>query len=348
MSMMRRLKTAARVLLRPQPAQAPVAPLTGIQVKQIRAFFPLQKYFIFGHARSGTTLLARLIRVHPDVHCNYQAHFFTRPPYLTSLLNDPEAVAWLRRRNNRWNQGGDPSGEILRVAADYLMEREGRSLNKRIVGDKSPSNMANGDAVRRLHDLYPDARLITIVRDGRDVAVSHQMQAFVDDVDELNAGQRRIRKDLLRDPEAFRASGASLFGSTDLQRRARLWASNVEDTERLGRDLLRDRFLQIRYEDLVASPLSVISEVWAFLGVDPRFEGAEAAVNAARQENPDADWQKKTLPVLAQWVSKGGPGAWREWFNPLDRTVFDAEAGHLLARLGYEVSGSAPLGGEGR
>jgi hypothetical protein len=338
MRMMRRLKSAARVLLRPQPSAAPIEGLSEVQVERVRFFFPLEKYFIFGHARSGTTLLARLVRVHPEVHCNYQAHFFTRPPYLTSLLNDPEAVAWLRRRNNRWNDGKDPSGEILRVVADYLMEREARTLNKRIVGDKSPSNMANGDAVRRLHDLYPEARLITIVRDGRDVAVSHLMQAFVDDVDELNGSQRRIRQALLRDPEAFQARGASLFGSSDLRKRARLWASNVEETERLGRELLGDRFLQVRYEDLVLEPLEAVSVVWRFLGVDPDFAGASSDVTAACMENPDADWQKKSLPGLANWVSKGGPGAWKEWFNREDCAVFEAEAGSLLTRLGYERS----------
>ena len=54
------------------------------EVAEARTFFPLEKFFIFGHARSGTTMLTRLIRLHPEVHCNYQAHFFTRPPLLES------------------------------------------------------------------------------------------------------------------------------------------------------------------------------------------------------------------------------------------------------------------------
>lgn len=347
-SIMRRLKAAARVLIQPEQVVASAAGLTEAQVKQVRSFFPLEKFFILGHARSGTTLLARLVRLHPEVHCNYQAHFFTRPPYLTSLLNDPETVAWLRRRNNRWNLGQDPSNEILRVAADYLMEREARRLNKRVVGDKSPSNMANGEAVRRLHDLYPESRLISIVRDGRDVAVSHLMQAFVDDVDELNASQRRIRSVLLRDPQAFQAQHRSLFGRRDLRQRALAWSRNVEETERLGRELLQDRFLQVRYEDLVRQPLRVISSVWSFLEVAPDFPGASGQVEAACVENPDADWQKQSLPGLANWVSKGGPGAWKEWFNLQDRAIFESEAGGLMMRLGYEPSdagaGSDPGG----
>lgn len=42
------------------------------EVAEAREFFPLDKFFIYGHARSGTTLLTRLIRLHPEVHCNYQ------------------------------------------------------------------------------------------------------------------------------------------------------------------------------------------------------------------------------------------------------------------------------------
>jgi hypothetical protein len=33
--------------------------------------------------------LMRLVRLHPEVHCNYQAHFFTRQPLLKSLVNTP-------------------------------------------------------------------------------------------------------------------------------------------------------------------------------------------------------------------------------------------------------------------
>ena len=53
--------------------------ITEEEVAEAREFFPMPKFFVYGYARSGTTLLARLLRLHPDVHCNYQSHFFTRP-----------------------------------------------------------------------------------------------------------------------------------------------------------------------------------------------------------------------------------------------------------------------------
>jgi hypothetical protein len=56
--------------------------ITAEEVAEAQAFFPRPKFFIYGHARSGTTLLMRLIDTHPDVFCTRQAHFFSRPPLL--------------------------------------------------------------------------------------------------------------------------------------------------------------------------------------------------------------------------------------------------------------------------
>src|SRR5512138_691407 len=182
--MLSRFKAAARILIKgdsKKKERNPIPPITAEEVAEIKQFFPCEKFFIFGHARSGTTLLMRLIRLHPEVHCNYQAHFFTRRPLLKSLVDTPEAEEWLSRRSNRWNQGGDLSPVMLRAAADFILEREAALEGKRIVGDKSPSSTIHGRAVRDLHAVYPDAKLIYIVRDGRDVLISERFRNFVEE-----------------------------------------------------------------------------------------------------------------------------------------------------------------------
>jgi len=76
-----RIKSAARILLKGEPkkkSRNAIPAITREEVDEVKQFFPREKFFILGHARSGTTLLMRLSRLHPDVHCNYQAHFFTR------------------------------------------------------------------------------------------------------------------------------------------------------------------------------------------------------------------------------------------------------------------------------
>ncbi len=69
--MLSRFKSAARVLLKGDPKKKkrnPIPAITPKQVAEIKQFFPREKFFIFGHARSGTTLLMRLVRLHPEVH----------------------------------------------------------------------------------------------------------------------------------------------------------------------------------------------------------------------------------------------------------------------------------------
>src|SRR5262245_42946755 len=125
--MLSRVKSAARILLNGDSKKAKrdlIPSITLEEVAETKQFFPREKFFIFGHARSGTTLLMRLVRLHPEVHCNYQAHFFTRQPLLKSLVDSPEAEEWLKRKSNRWNQGRDISPLVLRAAADFIMERD--------------------------------------------------------------------------------------------------------------------------------------------------------------------------------------------------------------------------------
>lgn len=154
--------------------------ITVEEVDEARTFFPMQKFFVFGHARSGTTLLARLIRVHPEIHCNWQGHYFSRPPYIQDLVSRSDVFEWMNMRSNRWNRQVDPSPVVLRSVIDYLLERDARVLGKSIVGDKSPNNLSNGKAVENLHRIFPDAKLIYISRDGRDAVLSHRFQNFID------------------------------------------------------------------------------------------------------------------------------------------------------------------------
>ncbi|MCK4829966.1 sulfotransferase, partial [bacterium] len=201
-----RLKKVSN-LLRNDPAsneaRSNIPDITVEEIAEVRSFFPMRKFFIFGHARSGTTLLARLIRLHPEVHCNWQAHFFTRPPLLQSLVSNREVGAWLSRRDNRWNRGKDMSGIVQRVVADYFLEREAKSLGKVIVGDKSPNSLLNGRAVKLMHKVYPDGILVFIVRDGRDAALSHRFQAFIDQPQYLSKDDQKIRGALIQNPEPF-------------------------------------------------------------------------------------------------------------------------------------------------
>jgi LPS sulfotransferase NodH len=335
-SLIRRTRYAARVMLKGAPEPRWDVPgISQEEVNEARSFFPMAKFFIFGHARSGTTLLARLLRLHPEVHCNWQAHFFTRPPLITAMVAPPEVAEWFIRRNNRWNEGRDLTPVVLRAAADMILERQAARAGKRIVGDKSPNSLMDGESVRLLQRIYPDAHVFAI---RRDTVLSHLFQAFIDDAEILGLGEERRRRDFLRRPEAYYARQKSLFTGRDLRQRAAAWVKNVEETREYGQALLGARYRQVRYEDLLLDPLAVLQPLWMALGASSTQADIRQAIEAEIQVNPDSGRQMKALPPLGLSKRKGGPGIWEEFFTAGDRRLFDAQAGELLIRLGYEKS----------
>jgi hypothetical protein len=345
---LRRLDLAVKALrygeIKPQ-VPGDIGQLTDEEVREVRTFFPMEKFFIFGHARSGTTLLARLIRVHPVVHCNWQAHFFTRPPFLSSLVSDPEVNEWLSRRSNRWNRGRDLSPLVMRAASDFILERETASLGKKVVGDKSPNNLVNGEAVRRLAGIYPDARLIFIVRDGRDAVLSHQIQKFIDLPDLLTAEESAIRRSVITDPQRFLAEKRSLFTPDGLRKAAQDWVLNVTETNRLGEEIFAEAYLSVRFEDILDDPKFSLGRIWDFLGVDSGSPDLGKALDRELSENPDADWQRSKQQQVAELLRKGLPGSWRDIYTAEDLEIFMQNAGNTLAEWGYAENRNFQING---
>jgi hypothetical protein len=337
---LKRIKVAGKVLLkgdspaRKRRSSAEIPAITAEEAAEVKSFFPLEKFFIFGHARSGTTLLA------PRVHCNYQAHFFTRAPLLEALVSDPEVGAWLGRRSNRWNQGRDLSPLVLRAASDFILERDARREGKGapgcVVGDKSPNSLLDGESVRRLVKVYPDGRLVYIIRDGRDTALSHRFQAFIDNPQSLTSEDLKIREAFTQNPEPFLHGERSLFTVKNLRQAAESWVHNVGETDRAAREILGNSYFHLRYEDLLLHPVEELCRLWSFLGVGPDFAGLQEFVTAEMQQNPDADWQQQKASEIASPLQKGKQGSWREIFTARDREVFHAFAGETLQAWGYE------------
>jgi LPS sulfotransferase NodH len=337
--MLSRFRSAARTLLKGEPQKrrkGNIPSITTEEVAEIKEFFPRAKFFIFGHARSGTTLLTRLVRLHPEVHCNYQAHFFTRKPLLKSLVDTPEAEEWLRRKSNRWNQGRDLSPLVLRAASDFIMEREAARLGKTIVGDKSPSSTIHGQAVRDLHAVYPDARLVYLVRDGRDVMISERFRNFVEESRFMTAEDRRILADLRKDHAPFTNGTRSIFTDAYIRRVAAGWVANLSEIEAEGKRLFGKRYFSLRYEDLLVDPFDEMNDLWKFLGVEKVNKHIKKDIEAEMASNPDEEWQEKRNEGIASFLPKGHAGNWQRLFSAHDKAVFKEVAGEMLVKWKYE------------
>lgn len=339
--MFSRLKTAARILFKGEPKtkkRNPISAITPDELAEVKQFFPREKFFILGHARSGTTLLMRLARLHPEVHCNYQAHFFTRKPLLKSLVDSAEIEEWLTRKSNRWNHGRDLSPLVLRAAADFIMERDAAREGKRIVGDKSPSSVIHGEVVRDMHTLYPDAKIINIVRDGRDVLISERFRNFVEESKFLTAEDKRIISDLKTDSAPYSDGRRSIFTGTFIRNIASRWVNDLTETDAEAQRLYGKQYHSLRYEDLLETPFAEMTKLWKFLGVNEIDEALEKEIQAEMSSNPDEQWQAQRNEGIASFLPKGQAGNWQRLFTEKDKRVFKEIAGGMLVKWGYEES----------
>ena len=337
--MLSRFKSAARILLKGEQknkGRNPVPAITPEEVAEIRQFFPRDKFFILGHARSGTTLLMRLARLHPEVHCNYQAHFFTRKPLLKSLVDSAEIEEWLTRKSNRWNHGRDLSPLVLRASADFIMERDAAREGKMIVGDKSPSSVIHGQVVRDMFSVYPDAKIVNIVRDGRDVLISERFRNFVEESKFLTVEDKRIIEELRKDQTPFTDGARSIFTETFIRNIASRWVKDLTESDAEAQKLYGENYHSLRYEDLLETPFEETKKLWEFLGVKKISKALEKAVNAEMSFNPDEEWQAKRNEGIASFLPKGQAGNWQRLFTEKDRSVFKDVAGELLVKWKYE------------
>ncbi len=145
------------------------------------------------------------------------------------------------------------------VLRDPTLERGRVLVIKRI---------ANNRRVPLLHDVFPDARYIEIVRDGRAVALS---------ISKVNWWGRGRVWWLGKSPDEWAAEGGD-----PLVLCARHWVREVETLNRSASAIDPERYLRVRYEDVVAAPHETLKKMALFVGLDPDDPGPGRASRCAR------------------------------------------------------------------
>lgn len=277
-------------------------------------------FFIVGCPRSGTTLLERLLHAHGDVAVVHESHFITRfqkkgigvdrqgwitPELVTRLVEEP--------RFARFGVTGAELEELLAnrqplhfaALISELFERFGRREGKAVVGDKTTGPYLRNLPI--LHGLFPEARIIHLIRDGREVALS-----------------------MLNWPKAHRAAGRQpMWQQNPLATTALWWRWQVHrgraDGERIG----TAHYREVLHDDLVQHTAETCANLCGFLGV--RYDAAMLAFNAGRENLNEAPYSANRA-----WLSPT-PGLrnWRKQMAPADVELFEALAGDLLEQLGF-------------
>lgn len=189
-----------------------------------------------------------------------------------------------------------------------------------------------------MHQVYPDARMVYLDRDGRDVMVSDRFRNFVKEK-YLRRGDDRLIAELRQNPEAFISGEKSIFTEAWLRgvhQGVPSWRENLVESESEGKRLYAERFFPIRYEDILSNPFAEMKKLWLFPGVKGVDPALEALLRAEIADNPDQKWQAERNQSIPAILSKGQPGSWRKFFNKRDREVFKEIAGELLVKWRYE------------
>jgi hypothetical protein len=305
-------------------------------------------FFVLGQQKSGTTWLMRILDSHPEILCKGEGRFFgadwrqrsliqrdaRRPP--SSLYNavlDAEYLRlWVERSVWSRNDAADEHlVNLTRMAIDYFLMGELSKTDKRMVGDKSP--LLTPDTIKEIAEIYPEARVIHIIRDGRDAAVSaaHHSWNFG------RAGKRASakRESRRREPRELLEAGESIFAGNSLRKLAAEWSARVGRTVEDGPALLGENYAEVRYEDLLEKPKVELGRLLEFLGAEAGEETVVRCVSSASFERLSKG-RTRGEEDLASFFRKGVAGDWRSVFTEEDRRVFKGEAGDLLVKLGYE------------
>jgi hypothetical protein len=205
-----------------------------------------------------------------------------------------------------------------------------------IVGDKSPSSVIHGQVVRDMHSLYPDAKIVNIVRDGRDVLISERFRNFVEESNFLTSEDKHIIEELRKDQIPFTNGTRSIFTETFIRNIASRWVKDLTESDAEAQRLYSDQYHSLRYEDLLETPFDEMKKLWRFLGVKEILDVLKDEIKSEMGSNPDEEWQAERNKGIASFLPKGQAGNWQRLFMEKDKSVFKDVAGEMLVKWGYE------------
>ena len=276
---------------------APRPPLSAARLlKSIRPDLS-RPVFVLGSPRSGTTFLGNALGRVPGIS------YHNEPPATSAAARLVYSGEWDWQRAARY----------YRRTYRWLMRARGEGDHR--FCEKTPRN---NFIVPFLADAFPDARFLHILRDGRDAALSHMKKPWLA---ERMREQRRIG--VAGDPLGpfprfwVERERAGEFGSTDDYHRCIwTWRRHVEAALADGAALGAERYLELRYEDVVREPAAGADRIADFLDLTaPQRSALTASLGRARDDSVGA-WRRE---LSGEQVARSG-----------------AEAGPLLRRLGYE------------
>jgi hypothetical protein len=264
-------------------------------------------FFIVGNDRSGTTMLRMILDSGPDAAIPPESMFLTDVTIPDGDADWPALLheVWYHPKVRLWELPGPPPAvppglapaDAARFVLGAPFAAYARKHGKPRWGDKTPHYVHH---VERLSRIWPDARFVVLVRDGRDVALSLRGMPF---------------------------------GPNNAWAAAQWWARGIR-AGAAAQLAYPDRVMTVRYEDLAGDPSTQVPAVCAFLGL-----GYDAAMLdlAHADRSKIVEDQRSWFPTLFDGINTKAVARWPREMPPREQAVFAALAHDELARLGYPV-----------
>jgi tetratricopeptide (TPR) repeat protein len=248
-----------------------------------------------GHPRSGTTLLEQVLDSHPDIVSAEETEIFLDDAFNPLGHKLPE---------------GTPILELLRLAGDDKLRSSrvnyfrsidlflGNPVGSRLLIDKNPSYTFLIAALAR---IFPEIKLIIALRDPRDVCLSCFMQ---------NIPMNQVGAAFLSLESTVQEYG-ELMG---------MWKAVAP--------MLKNPWIEIRYEDMVGDLESVARKTLDFLGMgwDARVLGFDEHARKKLVRSP-------TYADVAKPIYRGAIGRWRNYQEHLNPHLAKLET--FIKAFGY-------------
>jgi len=188
-------------------------------------------------------------------------------------------------------------GDFLRIVMSEVAQKQGVQR----WADTTPEHLLY---LPRIKETIPDALVIHIIRDGRDVALSTDKQGYI----------RRLPGDCTPTKMA-----AGLY-----------WDWMVNTGRRHGRDLGED-YIEIHFEDLIREPRLTLAALGRFIGQELDYDSIRR-VGIGSVSEPNTSFG-------TEGVDQFNPvGRWRGGFSDDELVMFESLVGQTLEENGYELA----------
>lgn len=285
--------------------------------------------FVIGNPRSGTTLLRLILDSHSQIvippecgfavwwHKDYKtwtaadaiAHH-RRAAFINDLKSSTKIEGWgldFEQLDQKIQQE-IPVDYATLVDLIYRNYAQQKNDPATIWGDKNNFHINHIDI---LHALFPKARYVFIVRDGRDVACSYK---------ELNRRQiqSKYAPNLPDDIEAI----------------ATEWSQNNKEALNALNSIGQGTYTTVRYEDMVSHPGETIQQLVDFLSLP--FEGAMLKFFLKRNNHEPEEylqWKEKTR----QAITNSQVGRYKKELELKEIAAFESIAASFLEKFDYQT-----------